>query len=331
MNASLTRGGLLAAACIAAAWAAVSAPASRGDEIQLKDGKSFNGTIVGYDNNMFKVKTDFGFILIEKSKIAAIIPTGSEGPKAGTKPAAGKPSQPTMEPAKADGADAQPTAEPAVESAPERFAARVSSGPVRPQLPSGRKAASVTPAPALKEASSAATSALLTPATSLGSAAGPPTPQIPEEIQGTTYTNHIYGFRMFKAPGWDLIEDPSGLPNAIVAMGTSNESTLMVVGHEKIKQPLDTAAGTVEGRLHDVYEGYRQVSRRKTTVGGLQAIEFRYQGKAEEHDWSGTLVVIARGNDIFTALGMTYADSDLIQIQENVIAKAIASLDFNVR
>jgi hypothetical protein len=41
--------------------------------------------------------------------------------------------------------------------------------------------------------------------------------------------------------------------------------------------------------------------------------------------------VIARGSDIFTALGMTFANSDLIQIQENVIARAISSLDFNVR
>ena len=32
-----------------------------------------------------------------------------------------------------------------------------------------------------------------------------------------------------------------------------------------------------------------------------------------------------------SALGMTYADSDLIQIQENVIARTIASLDFSVR
>jgi hypothetical protein len=61
----------------------------------------------------------------------------------------------------------------------------------------------------------------------------------------------------------------------------------------------------------------------------LSAVEFRYVGKADEHDWSGTLVVIARGNEIFTVLGMTYADSDLIQIQENVIAKSIASLNFD--
>ena len=49
-----------------------------------------------------------------------------------------------------------------------------------------------------------------------------------------------------------------------------------------------------------------------------------------DHDWSGKLVVISRGKDMFTLLAMTYADSDLIQIQENVISRAIASLDFSV-
>src|ERR1700744_2217416 len=49
------------------------------DEIQLKDGKTFYGTIVGYDNKMFKVKTDFGFIYVEKDKIASIIPNKTEG------------------------------------------------------------------------------------------------------------------------------------------------------------------------------------------------------------------------------------------------------------
>jgi hypothetical protein len=66
-------------------------------------------------------------------------------------------------------------------------------------------------------------------------------------------------------------------------------------------------------------------------VGGLPAVEYQYRGKADDHDWSGKLVVVARGNEILTVLGMTYADSDLIQIQENVIARTIASLDFSVR
>jgi len=112
-------------------------------------------------------------------------------------------------------------------------------------------------------------------------------------------------------------------------MGTSNESTLMVVGEEKTKEPLDAAAAAVEKRLHDVYTNYQRLSERKTVVGGLPAVEYQYRGKADDHDWSGKLVVVARGKDMFTVLAMTYADSDLIQIQENVIARAIASLDFN--
>ena len=59
-------------------------------------------------------------------------------------------------------------------------------------------------------------------------------------------------------------------------------------------------------------------------------MEYQYRGSADDHDWSGRLVVVARGKDVFTVLAMTYADTDLIQIQENVIARSIASLDFNV-
>jgi len=167
--------------------------------------------------------------------------------------------------------------------------------------------------------------------------APPKEPELPanrEEVTGNLYTNYTHGFRMYKAPSWSLIEEArSALPNAIVAMGTSNESTLLVVGEEKTKDPLDAAAAAVEKRLHDVYANYQRVSQRKETVGGLLAVEYQYRGKADDHDWSGRLVVIARGKDgkdILTVLAMTYADSDLIQIQENVIARSIASLDFNV-
>jgi hypothetical protein len=103
----------------------------------------------------------------------------------------------------------------------------------------------------------------------------------------------------------------------------------MVVGEEKTKEPLEAAAAAVEKRLHDVYANYQRLSERKTVVGGLPAVEYQYRGKADNHDWSGKLVVVSRGKDMFTVLAMTYADSDLIQIQENVIARAIASLDFN--
>jgi small nuclear ribonucleoprotein (snRNP)-like protein len=326
MNARLLPGLTLAVA------SAVALLPCRADEIQLKDGKTFYGVIVAYDNNMFKVKTDFGYIMVEKSKIASIIPDGGKAnaKAAGKKQTPPESSQPEAEAIKADVGKGQPTAEPAVETAIEKPAARLSAGPVRPQLPANAPKTTAI-APTIKAVPNAAGLALASSVTPLAPSKEAESPIPPEEVQGNVYTNHAYGFRMYKAPSWQLIEDPTALPNAIVAMGTPNESTLMVVGREKIKQPLDAAATTVESRLHDVYEGYRQVSQRKTTVNGSPAVEYRYRGKADEHDWSGTLVVIARGNDIFTALGMTYADSDLIQIQENVIARAIASLDFTAR
>ena len=43
------------------------------------------------------------------------------------------------------------------------------------------------------------------------------------------------------------------------------------------------------------------------------------------------LVTFIRGNDAFTLLGMTWADPDLIQVQENVIAKTVNSLSFAVQ
>jgi hypothetical protein len=306
------------------------------DEIQLKDGKTFYGTIVGYDNKMFKVKTDFGFIYVEKEKIAAIIPNKTEGVPpvaANAGAAAPAPAQRTSQPDSAQPVRAnvtQPTAEPAVETIAVPPAPRISTAPVRPQLPTNSPKLKVI-APSIKSVPDGAASSLSnTSAASLAPAISE-TPVIPEEVQGNTYTNHVHGFRMYKAPSWQLIDNATELPNAIVAMGTQNESTLLVVGREKTKQPLDSAANTVEKRLSDVYNDYQKISQRKTSVGGLPAIEYRYRGKAEDHDWSGTLVVIARGNDIFTALGMTFAENDLIQIQENVIARAIASIDFSVR
>src|SRR5262249_2866827 len=155
-------------------------------------------------------------------------------------------------------------------------------------------------------------------------------PPIREEIQGNEYINHEFGFRMYKAPSWQIIEGAGqNLPNAIVAMGTNNESTLLVVGHEKAKTALEPAAQAVESKLREVYENYRLLSQRKTGVGGSPAVEYRYRGVADRHDWSGTLAVVSRnGGDVFTVLGMTFADSDLIQIQENVISRTIASLEF---
>jgi len=325
---------LLKIAILASAMS-LAAVFARADEIRLKDGKKLYGVIVAYDDNMFKVKTDFGYVLVEKDKIASIIPSTPATAKAepAAKKEAAADSQPKPEPTAASSAEPAATNASAKSAVPGAAEKREKAGPkitntaVKPELPVSAPENAV--APAIKgPATGAPTSAL---AVTAAQPAPPEAPAIREEIQGNLYTNYTHGFRMYKAPSWNLLDDArKALPNAIVAMGTSNESTLMVVGQEKTKEPLDAAAVTVERRLREIYENYKQVSQRKTAIGGLPAVEFRYRGLADEHPWSGTLVVLARGNDIFTALGMTYADTDLIQIQENVIARAITSLDFNV-
>ena len=335
MGISFQRASLFLALCLAALPA-------RADEIRLKDGKKLYGVIVSFDDNMFKVKTDFGYVLVEKDKIASIIPVtpaaGSEA-QAAAKNApdskkANSSKQPSPEPATASGADGSAAASNAsaktLDPSADKKNQKITNPAVKPELPASSSASNPV-APTMKAPLSTANA---TPPAITPQPAPPKTPEVPairENVQGNLYTNYTHGFRMYKAPSWQLIDDArNALPNAIVAMGTSNESTLVVVGREKTKEPLDAAATSVENRLHDVYENYQRASQRKTVVGGSPAIEFRYRGKADEHDWSGTLVVISRGGDIFTVLGMTYADSDLIQIQENVIAKAIASLSFDV-
>jgi hypothetical protein len=331
---------------------AVLSPAALADEIRLKDGKKLYGVIVSYEDNMFKVKTDFGYVLVEKDKIASIIPdtpSGAASSKSGATPPAAKskavPAAAKSTPAavKSDSdtssastnAGATPATTPTPPSKREKTAAIVSNANARPEIPATNSSGSAaeSAAPALKNTANAAPKSTLAAA---DSAPPPPPKDEPppnrEEVLGNLYVNHTYGFRMFKAPSWQLIEAAGQtLPNAIVAMGTNNESTLLVISREKTKGTLENAAPAVEKRLHDVYENYRLISNRKTMVGGLPALEYRYRGTADEHDWSGTLVIVSRGTDIFTVLGMTYADTDLIQIQENVIARAISSLDFSAK
>jgi hypothetical protein len=303
--------------------AGVFAAAAQADEIRLKDGKKLYGVIVGYEENMFKVKTDFGYVLVEKDKIAAIIPdTPADSEEAKTAAKSAAKSETAAAASKSSSGSAAPVAMETKKQPPA--AAILSNAQARPEIPLSTAKSEATP-PTIKPVNA-------TPNTVLTAPAAPPPPPLREEIQGNLYINHEYEFRMYKAPSWQIIEGAGQtLPNAIVAMGTNNESTLLVIGHEKTKTALEPAAQEVEKKLSEVYDNYRLISQRKTVLGGQPAVEYQYRGTADAHDWSGTLAVVARSGEVFTVLGMTYADTDLIQIQENVITRAIASLDFNVK
>ena len=150
-----------------------------------------------------------------------------------------------------------------------------------------------------------------------------------EAVEGTRYTNLTYSFQLYKPPSWSVIEGArKTLPTAIVAMGTDDQTTIFIVGREPLQRAIEQHAAANERRLRELYENYRSLGERRTTVAGQPAFEKRFHGSVDEHDWSVTLLTFAREKEVFTLIGMTYANSDLIQIQENVIARTIASLEF---
>jgi hypothetical protein len=336
-------------------------PTAHADEIRLKDGTTLYGVFVSLDGNMYKVRTPFGYLMVEKDKIAEIIPTtdiaepkpGKASAKKDSAAAARKNAVKTAQdaerdtpppdaanaassdesPANADATAGGVTAntEDSAAAKREKTAAIIANTAVKPQVPTTTPKKVVAPALRANSAPVVTDAALVRAVPAPVAPKEPDTP--PEEIHGNLYVNHANNFSIYKAPSWNLIEDArKALPNAIVAMGTQNESTLLVVGKEKTgKQALEPAADAVEHRVREVYENYRQISRRSTTVAGQPGMEYRFRGVADDHDWSGTLVVLTRGADTFTILGMTFAESDLIQIQENVISRAIASLKFSAQ
>jgi len=74
------------------------------DEVRLKDGGKLHGTVVGYEGNAFKLQTSYGYALVRRDKIAAIIPSeATTAPSTKAKPEAYfRPNlEPQVEPKKA--------------------------------------------------------------------------------------------------------------------------------------------------------------------------------------------------------------------------------------
>jgi len=343
--------------------------AARADEIRLKDGTKIIGTIVGFENNSFRVETSYGFALVRKDMVADI---NISAPKKDSEPVAKSIEPPpkrapavqavfptvTREsippesdlfddslfaptPRKGTGAPASTVSHETIATstapAQPRLALPVSSAKVpavtskvEPTVPKAKSVAATAAVTASPPAPTAASSAA---AAKPGPAAPPPAPPAPpeihDEIRGTLYLNYTYGFQIYKPPSWDLIpEARKALPDAVAALGTSDQTTLLVIGRAQAKDSLDGYATTAGKALSGVYENFRLISTRHITIAGLPAVEQRSRGAAGGHDWSVVMLTIVRGPDAFTMLGMTWADSDLIQVQENVISKAVNSLTF---
>jgi hypothetical protein len=106
----------------------------RAEEITLQDGKKLSGAIVGYENGMFKVETDFGYVLIKKDKVKSIsFPPGAkirdEAPKSEAAPpnplAAPTAPAAVTEVSKAPPAPPPPVSRPLDQPLPSKISAKV--------------------------------------------------------------------------------------------------------------------------------------------------------------------------------------------------------------
>jgi hypothetical protein len=323
-----------------------------GDELKLKDGTKISGTIVGFDDNSFRVKTNYGFAVVQKDQVVSIAIT----PAAKTEDAEKKPEQPTdrssataaTKLSKSDAhsgsaSDAAVADQPA--SVPASAAKKASTTAAKISAPAASSAAAANDAVPKADASHVAASAPVAPppaampatTTSSVSAAppvpAPPKPAAPEPIResvnGNTYTNQTYGFQMYKPPDWEVIASASTLmPGAIAAMGTGDQSTYLLVGQSPAGKTLANDEDAADRRLRDIMQNFRPLEVQHLTVSGTPAIERKFRGSVDQHDWSGVVVLVPRGTQLYTIFGMTVADNDLVQIQENVIARAISSIQF---
>ncbi len=139
------------------------AGAASAEEIILKDGQKIVGTIVGYENNMFRVETDYGVALVRKDKVASVQIAKSDdaSAKAGapkpseTKPSAEKPARVAAGPEAAPRAGASraatektPAPQPSETKPSAEKPARAAAGPeTAPHAATPRAATEKAPAP----------------------------------------------------------------------------------------------------------------------------------------------------------------------------------------
>jgi hypothetical protein len=306
----VARGSLIALVTFLAAFYV-----ARADELKLKDGNTVVGTIVGFEEHSFKVKTSYGFAEVQKDQVVSIVIS----PVAKKKELEKKP---------------DPSSDAAV--APDPAPTKVTKpAPAKPVTPPANNSAGLPNSSPNAANKSATNSAVPGPAAANSPAAPPPVAPTPapepmrEEVNGNTYVNDTYSFRMYKPPTWELIEGARALlPGSITALGTADQTTYLLIGQQPVSKSVANDMDATQRRLQEIMENFQPLDEKHITISGLPAIERHFRGRVDQREWSGVVVCIPRDSRLYTIFGMTVADTDLVQIQENVIARAISSLQF---
>lgn len=281
----------------------VGTPASaRAEEILLKDGQKIVGTIVGYENDMFRVETAYGIALVRKDKIVSIQvarpePTNSPAPQQPAKKAVGE--KPSKVAAAPDTPPASPPSAP-TPAKPVAPAPVVATPPKPPEPP---------PPPASHPLDV------------------PMPAHLEEHVDGNTYFNDTFQFSMYKPPDWKIYEGvPKETGSGIMAMGTEDEQTLLIVDRQVWSGTPKLSGDEVETNLRQTYQEYRRVSEDAFECDGQMATRRTFTGVLDGAEWHGVAVHIIHGNMVLGIIGLTSAESS--QFQEAIFNKIIKTFHF---
>ncbi len=156
----------------------------------------------------------------------------------------------------------------------------------------------------------------------------PPPTRLVENVSATEYVNQTYGFRIFKPPTWrsypQLVRPQTPL---VAALGTADESTLLLIGRESFNGSLADYTRGAERLLQQFYDDYRPQKERPTQVAGIPAMERTFTGMSGERFWTGTAVYFSRGRYCYTLLGLTTA-GETASFQQSLLRKVANSWEF---
>ncbi|MGA2982879.1 MAG: hypothetical protein ABSG32_03640 [Terriglobia bacterium] len=341
-------------------------PSTRAEEIILKNGQKIVGTIVGYDNDMFRVETEFGIALVRKDKVASIqvskpgvansnpqepkrpatktidvkparveaapegVPDSTPPPTPTRPPALAKPSAPP--PAPISHSVEVPVQ--AKSPAPPPYASHyiVVTVPTEPPPPP------VIHLPDSMHLSKGTLSAVLGRAPTLTDLPPPPPPpshpvdvpmpaHLEEHVDGNNYFSDTFQFSMFKPPDWKIFEGvPKETGSGIMAMGTEDERTLLIVDRQVWSGAPNLTSDQMEARLRQTYREYHRISEDAFQYDGQTATRRTFTGVLEGAEWHGVAVHVIHGNTVFGIIGLTSAET--FQFQEAIFKKIIKTFHF---
>lgn len=267
----LTTNNLRALSILAALGLALAAAvsAANAEEITLQDGKKVTGTIVGFEDGMFKVETEFGFALIRRNKVKSITfapgaKSRADAPKVETAP----PNRPPDAPA--------PGAIPDVRNAPISPETKASPPPPPVSRPMDE------PLPANIKARLEGTAYI-----------------------NETFAFSFYkppGWKIHE----DAARETG---RAIVAIGPEDEHTILFVERQVWSGEPNLKSDATEANLRATYQNYRKVSESTVEVNGRPAIRREFEGELDGALWRGVALRIANDKLVFGVIGLTSAET----------------------